>query len=108
MMAYGVITRRPVANAGKRFENALYDPDGYILRVRVREVPEPVPPSDNRYRCSCCYGRPDERSALYDNEKGKGGHRHCSAEQELYRFRSVEALIADFPADVRRMRGDDA
>lgn len=93
--------------ARKQFENALYYSDGYLLRVRVWEVLEPVPPSEHRFKYSCFYGRPGERVVLYDNERGKGDHRHYAEYEEPYEFRGVEALIADFLADVRRVRRDD-
>ena len=98
---------RLVPKARKQFENALYYPDGSLLRVRVWEVSEPVPPSEHRFKYSCFYGRRGERVVLYDNERGKGDHRHYGTREEPYEFRSVEALIADFLADVRRARGED-
>lgn len=98
---------RRVPKAKRQFENALHYPDGYILRVRVWEVPEPVPPSEHRFKYSCFYGRLGERAVLYDNERGKGDHRHYREREEPYEFRGVEVLIADFLADVRKLRGED-
>lgn len=43
---------------------------------------------------------------LYDNERGKGDHRHYLEHEESYVFENVETLIADFLADVRRARGE--
>jgi hypothetical protein len=40
----------------------------------------------------------------YDNEAGKGDHRHLGLREEPYMFTTVEALIADFLADVERAR----
>ena len=42
----------------------------------------------------------------YDNEAGKGDHRHTGRREERYRFTTPEALLADFWADVdaRRQR----
>ncbi|WP_284945890.1 toxin-antitoxin system TumE family protein [Acidisoma cladoniae] len=82
--------------------------DGHILRIRVFEVPEPVPPSEHRFKYSCFYGRPGERLVLYDNERGKGDHRHYGEREETYAFEDIETLIADFLSDVRRLRGDRA
>lgn len=91
--------------ARKQYEASLVFPDGYIVRMRVWEVPEPVPPSEHRFKYSLFYGRPGERIVLYDNERGKGDHRHYGARQEDYEFRDVDSLVADFLADVRRVRG---
>jgi hypothetical protein len=35
-----------------------------------------------------------------------GDHRHLADREESYTFTTVEALIADFLADVRKLRGD--
>ncbi|WP_407081004.1 toxin-antitoxin system TumE family protein [Leptospirillum ferrooxidans] len=38
----------------------------------------------------------------YDNEKGKGDHRHYRDREEPYVFRTVDRLIEDFNTDVKR------
>ena len=87
-------------------EASLLFPDGHILRLRVWEVPEPVPPSAHRFKYSCFHGRPGPCMVLYDNERGKGDHRHYGEREEPYEFQSVEKLVEDFLADVRRVRGE--
>lgn len=42
----------------------------------------------------------------YDNETGKGGHRHYGEREEPYGFTDVGTLLADFLADIVRMRKD--
>jgi hypothetical protein len=37
----------------------------------------------------------------YDNEKGKGDHKHLRELEQPYQFVSVDQLIGDFLADVR-------
>ena len=39
---------------------------------------------------------------LYDNERGKGDHRHYAGRESPYRFVSPERLVADFDADRER------
>jgi hypothetical protein len=41
----------------------------------------------------------------YDNERGKGDHRHFQGAEMAYPFSSVERLMADFWSDVRALRG---
>ena len=41
----------------------------------------------------------------YDNERGKGDHRHVGGEEESYTFAGVEKLVADFLDDVDKARG---
>ena len=40
----------------------------------------------------------------YDNETGKGDHRHVGKEQQPYSFTTPEALLDDFWADAARWR----
>ena len=41
----------------------------------------------------------------YDNERGKGDHRHYGEREEPYKFESVEKLIHDFDVDIQEERG---
>ena len=82
----------------------LVNDDGTIVQVRVWEVPSAVPGSAHAFKYSLFYGRPGERIVGYDNEAGKGDHRHYGDREEPYRFRGVRQLRADFLADVRRHR----
>jgi Family of unknown function (DUF6516) len=93
-----------VPKAKKESDVTLLFPDGYLMRMRVWEVPDPVPPSEHRFKYSLFYGRPGERVVLYDNERGKGDHRHYGEREEAYEFKDVETLRSDFLADVQRVR----
>ena len=81
-----------------------YD-DGMVLEVKLWAVPAPVPGSPHRLKYSLFYGRKGERLVGYDNEAGKGDHRHYGDREEPYAFTTPERLVADFLADVRRVRG---
>jgi len=95
-----------VPKARKLAERMQLYEDGHILRIRIWEVAEPVPPSSHRLKYSLFYGRAGERLVLYDNERGKGDHRHYGEHEEPNEFESIESLIGDFVADVRRVRGE--
>jgi hypothetical protein len=45
------------------------------------------------------------REIGYDNERGKGDHKHFRDIETSYRFETVEKLIADFLSDVKTLRG---
>ena len=54
------------------------------------------------------YGLPDGTCLVrYDNEFGKGDHRHYGKSEAPYPFISVDPLVEDFWKDVTRMRDDD-
>jgi hypothetical protein len=81
-----------------------YD-DGAIVEMKIWRVNTPVPPSVHSLKYSLYYGRPGVREVGYDNERGKGDHRHFQDVETSYQFSSVERLMADFWSDVHRLRG---
>lgn len=80
--------------------------DGAILEMKVWRVPVQVPGSRHMLKYSLFYGRPGERLIGYDNERGKGDHRHYGEREEAYTFVSIEQMLLDFQADVERLRGE--
>ncbi len=78
--------------------------DGTISEIVIWEVPEPIPGSKHLYKYRLYFGRPGKRLIGYDNERGKGDHRHYEDVEEAYDFRGIEQLRADFEADVQRWR----
>jgi hypothetical protein len=81
----------------------IYD-DGAILEMKLWRVPAPVPGSRHSLKYSLFYGRDGQRLVAYDNEAGKGDHRHLGATEEAYAFTTPDQLVADFLADVARLR----
>jgi len=81
-----------------------YD-DGCIAELKLWRVPGAVRGSRHMFKYSLFYGRTGERLIGYDNEAGKGDHRHYGDHQEPYRFTTPQQLIADFVADVMAARG---
>ena len=83
-----------------------YD-DGSIVEMKIWRVPSPVPPTTHGLKYSLFYGRPGVRDVCYDNERGKGDHRHFKGAETPYEFSTVEQLMNDFWSDVRSLRGDE-
>ncbi len=81
-----------------------YD-EGAIVEMVLWRVPSPVSASVHGLKYSLFYGRPSVREVGYDNERGKGDHRHFQGAETAYVFTSVEQLVADFWSDVRSLRG---
>jgi hypothetical protein len=78
--------------------------DGAISEMKLWLVPGPVRGSHHLFRYSLFYGRVGQRLITYDNEPGKGDHRHYGHHEEPYEFTTPEELVADFLADVRAAR----
>ncbi len=53
---------------------------------------------------SLFYGIRGTRIVGYDNERGKGDHKHIGTHEESYLFTTVKQLVADFLNDVANER----
>ena len=82
------------------------DASGGIMEIKVWRVPSPVHPSTHDYKYSLFYGRSGVRLVGFDNELGKGDHMHITGAERSYSFTSLERLLADFFAEVRRAGGE--
>ena len=78
--------------------------DGAIVEMKIWRLPQVLPGTEHSFKYSLFYGYPGRRLVGYDNESGKGDHRHWVEEESRYRFTTVDQLIDDFLADVRRAR----
>ncbi len=87
------------------FDKLVFD-DGMIQEIVVWRVPTPVPPSEHSFKYRLFYGGPGKRLIGYDNERGKGDHRHFDGGEQAYDFRGWEQLLDDFLADVAARRGE--
>ena len=74
--------------------------DGSILEIVIWELPEPLPPSFHLYKYRLYFGAAGVNRVRYDNERGKGDHRHVGNREEEYRFSTLEKLLEDFQRDV--------
>ncbi|HRJ51274.1 MAG TPA: DUF6516 family protein [Candidatus Thiothrix moscowensis] len=78
--------------------------DGAIQQLVIWELPEPVLGSQHRYKYRLYYGKGGERIVGYDNERGKGDHKHIRGEQYAYTFTGIDDLVRDFLQDLKEAR----
>ena len=78
--------------------------DGAVLELVIWHVPQPIAGSVHTYNYRLFYGRGGARIVAYDNERGKGDHRHLDGIEKPYIFTSVDNLVRDFLADVKNRR----
>ncbi len=65
-------------------------------------LPKPVEGSIHKYKYRLAYVVRGECVLRYDNEIGKGDHRHFGGEENAYAFTTPEQLVADFQKDIAR------
>lgn len=68
------------------------------------QVPEPVPGTKHNYKYRLAYVLNGVCRVRYDNERGKGDHRHVDGVESAYAFSNLERLLADFWQDVNERR----
>jgi uncharacterized protein DUF6516 len=88
------------------FRRKRYYHDGGIAELVLWLAPEPVRSSAHGFRYRLFYGYPGDLVVLYDNEPGKGDHRHYGEREERYEFTTPNQLVRDFLEDVRTARRD--
>jgi hypothetical protein len=80
-------------------------PNGDIIEVVVWLLPEPLPESTHLYKYRLHYQKAGASDYIrYDNERGKGDHRHIGSTEEPYCFESVKKLAQDFYAAIKQAR----
>lgn len=76
---------------------------GRIIEVVIWHLSEPLPGSSHPYKYRLFYGNADGSCIVrYDNERGKGDHRHVADKEEPYTFSTLLKLIADFETEIER------
>jgi len=78
--------------------------DGSVVEMVLWRLPKPLPGSRHPFKYRLYFGRSGDLLVLYDNERGKGDHRHRRHYEYPYEFTSVERLMSDFLADVAEER----
>jgi hypothetical protein len=79
-------------------------PDGSIVEMVIWQLPAPTDDRPHSLKYRLFYGRDGKRIVGYDNERGKGDHKHLLDVEKRYKFTSVEKLVADFLADIERIK----
>lgn len=75
-----------------------------FAELKIWRVPQPVSGSAHPYKYSLAFVVEEQCVLRYDNEAGKGDHRHVGATETSYRFSTPTRLLADFWSDVDNWR----
>ena len=77
-----------------------------MIDIKVWRLPGTTAERPHGLKYSLFYGRRGERIISYDNETGKGDHRHYRSREVTYPFVTLEQMLRDFFDDVARERGE--
>jgi Family of unknown function (DUF6516) len=96
-MKAALLMRRRVADAGGGFAE-------YV----IWSLPKPLPPSRHTFKYRLAYVADQVCVVRYDNELGKGDHRHYGSTERSYAFTTPQKLVADFEADIARWNRENS
>lgn len=75
-----------------------------ITELVIWELPDKTPDRPHGIKYRLYYGDKKGRCIVrYDNESGKGDHKHIGDKETLYQFTTVEQLMKDFISDITRL-----
>jgi hypothetical protein len=75
-----------------------------FVELKIWRVPSSVVGSRHEYKYSLAYVVGGSCVLRYDNEAGKGDHKHLGTSEIPYSFTTPARLLADFWADVDQWR----
>ena len=85
-----------IMKAASILNKRVADSRGGFAEYVVWLLAEPLPPSEHRYKYRLAYVMNRQCVVRYDNERGKGDHRHFGSQETKYTFSTPRKLIADF------------
>lgn len=87
-------------------ERVPFDEESFVELV-IWRLPQPAPGSMHPYKYRLAYIVGDGCVLRYDNEAGKGVHRHTKVRELAYVFVSPDRLVQDFLREARRIHRED-
>ena len=74
--------------------------EGSVVEIVVWRIAQPLHPCTHLYKYRLYFGAGGQGRVRYDNERGKGDHRHFNDVEAPYIFVSINRLLDDFQHDV--------
>ncbi len=74
-----------------------------FYEIVMWQLPEPVPGSAHPYKYRLALVVEGTCVLRYDNERGKGDHRHIEGREEKIEFTGLSDLLRAFKADMERI-----
>ena len=99
--------RAPARRAMLLLHEKVVLPDESIVEIVLWQLPEPTPERPHGFKYRLYYGRRGVCLVRYDNETGKGDHKHVRGRETPYEFKTIEQLRRDFEQDMKAAGGKD-
>ena len=82
--------------------------DGLLIQRKIWQLASPDSIHKHGFKYSLYCGNSGVTIVRYDNESGKGDHKHVGkAEVEIvYLYKSLQQLLTDFVSDIEHLSGE--
>ena len=80
---------------------------GQFAEVVIWQVPKAIAGSAHAFKYRLAFVASGNCVIRYDNEAGKGDHRHIGESEKAYRFTDLDQLMADFERDIARWQDEN-
>lgn len=82
------------------------DGQGNVAEVVIWKLPKATPDRPHAIKYRLYFGDAKGRCLVrYDNESGKGDHKHIGQKEIAYKFKNIEKLMRDFIKDINELIG---
>ncbi|MBK6740944.1 MAG: hypothetical protein IPG64_25420 [Haliea sp.] len=88
--------------ATELFRQRIIFAENRFAELVLWRLPKPAVGSRHSFKYRLAYVVNEVCVLRYDNEAGKGDHRHWNGEEGEYEFSDPEQLLADFQSDIER------
>ena len=103
-VSVGILTNMPAVELLR--QRIVYSETSFAELVLWR-LPRPLPGSSHSFKYRLAYVVNGVCVLRFDNESGKGDHRHFGAKESKYVFSTPEKLVADFQRDIARWNDEN-
>lgn len=91
-------------SAGELMNLRIQIADNAFASIRILQVDPAIRGSAHGYKYSLAYVVDGVCVMRYDNERGKGDHKHIGDRQFPVEFTNIESLIDSFQRDINHLR----
>jgi len=75
-----------------------------FVEIVIWKLSKPLPESEHLFKYRLAYIANQSCVLRFDNEAGKGDHKHLDEIEAPYIFRDLDTLLTDFLAEVNKRR----
>jgi hypothetical protein len=94
--------------AAELFRQRIVYAENKFAELVLWRLPQSLVGSKHSFKYRLAYVVNEECVLRYDNEAGKGDHRHWGSKEFQYRFSTPEKLLADFQRDIERWNHENS